>query len=128
MIDLARYIGLIVDPTFEDFKTNPESIRHGYLACVATYHAIDRAALPDDAHVLQGQWRSESLDFALVEEVATHFKHPRRHWVKKAKDENPDRLLITRPLGLEGDGEGLETRNLHFVIRDAIKFLRTKIT
>ena len=47
MIDLARYIESIVDPTFEDFKRNPELIRHGYLACVATYHAIDRAALPE---------------------------------------------------------------------------------
>lgn len=32
--------------------------------------------------------------------------------------------MITYPLGLDGDGEGLETRNLIFVVQDAIKFLR----
>ncbi len=126
MLKLDRYIELIVEPTFEDFKRNPTSIRHGYLACVATYHAIDRAAHPQDAQVLQEKWRSESQEFMLVEEVAMYFKHGQRRWVKKAKEEKPDALLITFPLGLEGSGEGLDTRNLHFILRDAIKFLREK--
>lgn len=64
----------------------------------------------------------------LIEEVAMYFKHGQRRWVKKAKEKNSDALLITFPLGLEGDGEGLDTRNLHFIIRDAIKFLREKAT
>jgi hypothetical protein len=126
VLQLDRYIELIVEPTFEDFKRNPTSIRHGYLACVATYHAIDRAAHPLDAQVQQEQWRSESQEFMLIEEVAMYFKHGQRRWVKKAKEQKQDALLITFPLGLEGNGEGLDTRNLHFLIRDAIKFLRAK--
>ncbi len=62
----------------------------------------------------------------LIEEVAQHFKHGQRRWVRKAKEKNPDALLITHPLGLEGDLEGLETRELFFLVRDAIKFLREK--
>jgi hypothetical protein len=123
--DLARYIELIVEPTFEDFRRNPTSIRHAYLACVATYHAVDRAS-PEDAQGLAEKWREESQEFMLIEEVAMFFKHGQRRWVKKAKEKKPDALLITFPLGLEGDGEGLDTRNLHFLVRDAIKFLRAK--
>jgi hypothetical protein len=62
----------------------------------------------------------------LIEEVAMYFKHGERRWVKKAKEKKPDALLITNPLGLEGDGEGLELHSLYFLIRDAIKFLRKK--
>jgi hypothetical protein len=69
---------------------------------------------------------SESQAFMLIEEVAQHFKHGRRRWVKKAKEENPDALLITHPSGLEGDLKGLETHALYFQVRDAIMFLREK--
>jgi hypothetical protein len=62
----------------------------------------------------------------LIEEVAQHFKHGQRRWVKKAKAKNPDALLITHPLGLEGDLRGLETRSLFFQARDAVLFLREK--
>jgi hypothetical protein len=44
MITLQRYLDIIVEPTFKDFQRNPTSIRHGYLASVATDHAVDRAA------------------------------------------------------------------------------------
>jgi hypothetical protein len=43
---LERYLALIVEPTVEEFRCNPFSLRHAYLACVATYHAIDRVAYP----------------------------------------------------------------------------------
>jgi hypothetical protein len=126
MITLQRYLDIIVEPTFKDFQRNPTSIRHGYLACVATYHAVDRAAYPEEAQVLAEQWREESQEFMLIEEVAMYFKHGQRRWVKKAKEKKPDALLITHPLGLEGDGEGLELHSLYFLIRDAINFLREK--
>jgi hypothetical protein len=44
MNSLTQYLRLIVEPTVEEFRRNPMSLRHCYLACVATYHAIDRAA------------------------------------------------------------------------------------
>jgi hypothetical protein len=126
MNDLAQYMELIVEPTFEEFKRNSGSVRHTYLACLVAYHAVDRAAYPDEAAPLAAQWREESLAFMLIEEVAQHFKHGQRRWVKKAKEKNPDALLITHPLGLEGDLEGLETHGLFFQVRDVIIFLREK--
>jgi hypothetical protein len=125
--DFAEYMELIVEPTFEDFRRNGGSVRHGYLACLAIYHAVDRAAFPNDPSVLAEQWCTESLAFMLVEEVAQHFKHGQRRWVKKAKAQNPDALLITHPLGLEGGLKGLETHPLYFQARDAVEFLRSKV-
>jgi hypothetical protein len=124
MLELKRYIELIVEPTFEEFSKNSQSTRLGYLACVAAYHAIDRAAFPKDARVLEKHWCEESQEFMLITEVAMFFKHGQRRWVNKRKAEEPDALLVTLPLGLEGDGEGLDTRHLYFLLRDTIKFLR----
>jgi hypothetical protein len=126
MNDLAKYMELIVEPTWEEYKRNSVSVRHAYLACLVAYHAVDRAAYPDEPAPLAAQWREESLAFMLIDEVAQHFKHGQRRWVKKAKEENPDALLITHPLGLEGDLEGLETHGLYFQVRDAVMFLREK--
>jgi hypothetical protein len=126
MNDLAEYMELIVEPTFEDYKQNSRSVRHAYLACVAIYHAVDRAAFPNEPSTLAEQWRSESLAFMLIEEVAQTFKHGQRRWVKKAKAQRPDALLITHPLGLEGGLKGLELHSLYFKARDAVLFLREK--
>ena len=126
MNDLAEYMEIIVEPTWEEYRRNSTSVRHAYLACVAVYHAVDRAAYPADGSTLAPQWRQESQEFMLIEEVAQHFKHGRRHWVRKAKEKNPDALLITHPLGLEDGLGGLETHSLFFLVRDAIKFLHEK--
>ncbi len=61
MNDFAEYMELIVEPTFEDFQRNGGSVRHAYLACPAIYHAVDRAAYPDEASALAEQWRKDSL-------------------------------------------------------------------
>ncbi|MGC2775962.1 MAG: hypothetical protein WA418_10055 [Bradyrhizobium sp.] len=126
MNDFAEYMELIVEPTFEDFSRHAGSVRQAYLACLAIYHAVDRAAYPGEPRTLAEQWRTESVAFMLVEEVAQHFKHGRRRWVEKAKAQNPGALLITHPLGLESDLKGLETRSLYFQARDAVLFLREK--
>lgn len=89
MNDFAEYMEQIVEPTFEEFKRNSQSVRHAYLACLVIYHAVDRAAYPNDPIALAEQWRSESLAFMLIEEVAQTFKHGQRRWVKKAKAQNP---------------------------------------
>jgi hypothetical protein len=129
MKDLERYLDLIVEPTFEEFKRNARSVRHAYLACLVAYHAIDRVSYPALPGNLRKQWCDESMEFMLIEQVALHFKHVKSDFAKWAeKALPPDKLMITYPLGLSGDGEGLETRNLYFVVRDAIKFLRGKVT
>jgi hypothetical protein len=46
MNPLSRYLALIVEPTVEEFNSNLFSLRHAFLACVATYHAIDRVTYP----------------------------------------------------------------------------------
>jgi hypothetical protein len=128
MNDLAEYIELIVEPTWEEYRKNSGSARLAYLTCVVAYHAVDRAAYPDEEpSELAEKWAAESKPFMLVAEVAMHLKHGTRRWVKKAKEQDPDALLITLPLGLQGGLAGLETRNLFFQIRDTIIFLRTKV-
>src|SRR5665213_1581849 len=72
---LARYLELIVDPTFAEFKRDPTSVRRAYLSCVVIYHAIDRAAFPAKPRALLEDWRKQSLEFKLVETVALSFKH-----------------------------------------------------
>jgi hypothetical protein len=122
--DLAEYLDLIVKPTFEEFKRNPISVRLAYLACVATYHAVDRAAYPGRPRAILERWRKQSLELRLVEIVALHFKHVK---IDDARRPPPKGTLrITHALGLDGDGEHLELRNLYFVVRDAIKFLGTQ--
>src|ERR1700745_3548435 len=103
MRTLNRSIAFIVEPTFDDFKRNPGSVRHAYLACLVTYHAIDRVTYPTPPGNLLKQWREESIEFMLVEQVALHLKHVKSEFAKWAKKTLPaDTLLITRPLGLEG--------------------------
>ena len=75
MEDLESYIQLIVAPTFDAYTRDALSVRHAYLACLVAYHAVDRAAYPDRPHTLIRQWRKESMEFSLVEEVALHLKH-----------------------------------------------------
>lgn len=57
MKPLKYYIEQFVEPTFEDFKRNPASERHAFLACVTAYHAIDRATYPKRPRNLKNKWR-----------------------------------------------------------------------
>jgi hypothetical protein len=77
MNTLARYLEIIVDPTFDDFYGNRGSFRHAYLACVAIFHAVDRAAEESGVRSanLRQVWCMESLEFKLVDVLAHHFKH-----------------------------------------------------
>jgi hypothetical protein len=45
------------------------------LACIVTYHAIDRVIYPTQSRSLAHEWRKESREFALIEEVALHLKN-----------------------------------------------------
>jgi hypothetical protein len=94
MEDLERYLDEIVDPTVLDLQSNPTSVRHAFLACVAVFHSIDYLAFPKKPQNIRSQFRSQSPDFALVDHVAHAFKHV----VSKARE---DRLnakeVISRP-------------------------------
>lgn len=127
MDKLDRYIEVIVEPAFLDFQRNPGSFRHAYLACLVTYHAIDRAAYPARPGNLLKEWKKEWRDFAFIEQVALHFKHVESEDTRHAKKTlPPDTLLLSHALGLEGGGEKLDTRGMYFMVRDAIKFLKEK--
>jgi hypothetical protein len=70
---------LVVEPTLEQYNRDKGSVRLAYLACLVAFHAVDRAAYPRDGKELAPEWREESQEFMLIEEVAQHFKHGRRH-------------------------------------------------
>lgn len=126
MNDLARYIELIVEPTFEDFRRNSTSVRHAFLTCVAIYHAVDRVSYHKKPSNLGKAWVKECFDFLIVDMIAHHFKHVRSDYEKAPPPKNaiPLSLLV---FGRRGEtDEQMELHNLFFVIRDAVKFLRGK--
>jgi hypothetical protein len=126
MNTLARYLALIVDPTFDDFHANRGSVRYAFLACVAIYHAVDRVAETEGksaAHFRQS-WGKESPEFKLVDVIAHHFKH-----VKSTDERIPasrSGLPIGRALGFNEAGDEMDLRNIYFVIRDAVRFVHRK--
>ena len=125
---MGRYLEQIVDPTLDDFARNPTSVRHAFLACVAAYHAIDRGW--KSAGNLKKDWHQLSPEFLIVDMVAHHFKHVKSD-IEKAP--NPPGFIPVSFLVFgaadsdESAGsdveERMETRNLYFVVLDAVKFL-----
>jgi hypothetical protein len=84
MEDLVRYyLDEIVEPTIAEFERNPTSVRHAFLACVATYHSLDyltydeikRKTPKGEVGNLRHLFGKESADFKLVDDVAHAFKH-----------------------------------------------------
>ena len=126
MKTLARYLEIIVDPTFDDFHGNGGSVRHAYLTCVAIFHAVDRDAEESGkrAAVVRQDWCKESLEFKLVDVLAHHFKH-----VQSSDEKIPASrpgLPIALALGFDESGEAMDLRNLYYVIRDAVRFVHQK--
>jgi hypothetical protein len=124
MKSLARYLELIVDPTLEDFTKNPTSLRHAFLACVAIFHAIDRAS--EEKGISRGNLRREwgkTAEFKIVDIVAHHFKHVVSDDEKNIERRRKPSIPITFVLGFNDAGDQMELRNLFFVIRDAVKFV-----
>ncbi|HUN87132.1 MAG TPA: hypothetical protein VMU48_22325 [Terracidiphilus sp.] len=126
MKTLARYLEVIVDPTFDDFQDNRRSFRHAYLTCVAIFHAVDRAAEEGGVspRKTRQDWCRESLPFKLVDILAHHFKHVKSN-DEKVPGSRPG-LPIGRALGFDEAGESMDLRNLYFVIRDAVRFVHKK--
>lgn len=122
MKSLARYLEVIVDPTFDDFCSNCTSVRHAYLICVAIFHAVDRAAEENGTRGanLRQVWCKESLEFKLVDVIAHHFKHVQSSDEKISSTR--DGIPIGYALGFDEAGEDMDLRNLYYVIRDAVRF------
>jgi hypothetical protein len=122
--DLGKYLDQIVEPTLQDFIRNPNSVRRAYLACLVTYHAIDRVKSPPGN--LRKEWGKQSIAFTAMDLIAHRIKHVKHEGNKNPK---PNTIPLTFFLGFDEAGETLELRNLKFLIRDAITFIReqTKI-
>jgi hypothetical protein len=73
--DLDRYLDEIVEPIVKEFEENPSSVRHAFVACVVVFHTIDYLAFPRSSSTLRQMFRKDSIDFALIDEVAHAFKH-----------------------------------------------------
>ena len=54
MEDLERYLNEIVEPTVNDFRRKPSSVRIGFLTCVAIDHSVDYLAFPKDRAIWDG--------------------------------------------------------------------------
>jgi hypothetical protein len=77
MSKLAEYIEEVVKPTFADFEGD-STPRRAFLAAMATYHAIDRAAEDlgrKNPANLRKEWGKESMTFKLIDVAAHRFKH-----------------------------------------------------
>lgn len=130
MDNLAEYLDLIVEPTFTDFRQNPRSGRHAFLACVATFHALDRVKrVHTRPHSLRQVWQRESIDFLIVDMVAHHLKHVQSGHEREPppKDAIPlPSIVFDQHLG-DPEALGLDLHNLQYVIRDAIRFIRHQL-
>lgn len=74
-MDAATYLATIVEPTIAEFEAEPTSVRRAFLACVVTFHTIDRLAWPKRSRGLRAKLRETSRDFAVVDDVAHAMKH-----------------------------------------------------
>lgn len=133
MNDLVRYLKQIVEPTVDEFKRNPTSIRQAYLACVATFHAVDRASYPKKPSRLREEWGKKDSNFHMVDIVAHDFKHVRHVKSLNSKIPPPPFVLRretdafgTHAFGRQvfGDtGQQAALRHLIYVVQEAVKFL-----
>jgi hypothetical protein len=120
MSKLAEYIEEVVEPTFIEFEGGSTPLR-AFLAAVATYHAIDRAAEDLGRRSpanLRKEWGDKSMAFKLVDVAAHHFKHVK----SDDEDKKPEQWN-----GMLSFGDVLHhTTAIQFrsTMIDAIKFLR----
>jgi hypothetical protein len=145
--DLGRYLNEIVEPTVNDFRNKPSSVRIGFLACVAIDHSVDYLAFPGDRSrwdgkehrdkrtTLRKQFKDENEQFRLASEAANAFKHVKTTSPRGLEAvevyERPPALAGRMMMGLSmlGDTTGavvLDGHNLLQVVTEALSFLRSK--
>jgi hypothetical protein len=127
---LKQYLDLIVEPTVDEFRKNPTSLRHAYLACVAAYHAVDRVSYPEHPQEVTKEWRQKCDAFALVELVALDFKHVKssKHKLKAAPPRIPIGMALYGHMGfnthmLNDTGQVDSLYHLSFMADEALRFL-----
>lgn len=146
MEDFERYLNEIVEPTLNDFRKKPSSVRIGFLTCVVIDHSVDYLAFPRDRALWDGKghrskrtnlrkrFRQESEPFRLASEVANAFKH-----VKTTSEsgleaahvfERPPALAgrLMAGASMVGDSTGAVVvggQNLLRVVTEALHFLRS---
>jgi hypothetical protein len=139
MEGMLRYLDEIVEPTVKDFEEHPTSRRHAFLACVATFHAVDYLAYPKRSTTLRQKFGKRSPEFRIVDQVAHAFKH-----VVSGNPANPHLKMgdvVPRPpafagvmvagLSVLGDTRGGVTVygkhsvDLLWILKRAINFLRS---
>jgi hypothetical protein len=105
MEDLLKYLDDTVEPTIKDLEKNPRSVRHAFLACVTTFHAIDYLEHPRRSpSKLRQEFRRRSQDFAIVDRVAHAFKHVRTgHPTSPQNRPLTSAEVISRPPAIWGE-------------------------
>jgi hypothetical protein len=141
MEDFVRYLEEIVEPTIADFEQNARSVRHAFLACVTVFHAVDYLAFPGTSRGTREDFRRDSPDFKLVDDIAHAFKH-----VRAGNPRNPRlsaKAVVSRPSGAFGQfafgvsrfgddtGEVTVTTNVRIdvlqVVKKAATFLHLQV-
>jgi hypothetical protein len=145
--DLERYLNEIVEPTVDDFRRQPSSVRIGFLACVAIDHSVDYLAFPGDRSRWDGkehrakrqrlrkQFGEENDQFRLASEAANAFKHvkttSKRGLEASEIYERPPAMAGRMMAGASmlGDMTGavvIDGYDLLQVVTEALRFLRLK--
>lgn len=88
-----RYLEEIVKPTIAAFEQGPASVRRAFLACVATYHAVDYLDYPKEVF-RRKEFITQSEDFRIVDDVGHAFMHVATG--KRTKNLRADQV-ISRP-------------------------------
>ncbi|MDE5451923.1 hypothetical protein GWE18_03400 [Bradyrhizobium sp. CSA112] len=148
MEDFERYLIEIVEPTVDDFRLKPSSVRVGFLACVAIDHSVDYLAFPRNRVHWDGkehhrrraglrkQFKEENEQFRLASEAANAFKHVKTTSVRGLEAaevyERPPAMAGRAMAGITmaGDMTGavvVDGHNLLRVVTEALRFLRSKV-
>jgi hypothetical protein len=65
-----EYIRQIVEPTIKEMVANRSSMRHAFVACLATFHTLDYLAGNRRRAVVRGEYRRLSPAFAAIDRIA----------------------------------------------------------
>lgn len=123
MNPLTLYLKTMVEPTVDEFMCNPFSPRHAYIACVVTYHAIDRVTYgKGNEDKLKKEWRKLSPAFAMVEVMALDLKHVKSKHHRPVPNRIPIGFALLGSMGFNthvfnDTGRHESLRNLRFLVR-----------
>ena len=57
---MLQFLDEVVEPTIRDFEADPTSRRRAFLACAATFHAIDYLAYPSKSAAIRSKLQAAS--------------------------------------------------------------------